>query len=339
MNSSYGQIDNPRLHFEPPLSRPRQTKVTHPVLVEAIAEALYVVSAPHLAAVCTRLEMGPPVDANDDPMRSKRAYITRHLAEKPLDRVLEIARTVAAEYGSADLENLLNLGGARGIDGELKNLIFAAVGRKPRIVLRDSINNVIEIIEGADRVLVYDRPLGDEGLSWTTLARWHSQEEHLEGSALRQAGLNLYARLQQSVAGNVLEERLLARYASLYRSHGFNIPALIPQVYLHYDPYARGRGGALTRQRMDFLLLLPQRRRVVLEIDGVHHYAEPDGRASTAKYANMAAEDRALRLAGYELYRFGGKEFADEGKASVMLGKFFLELLELDKVASGAMTL
>lgn len=90
------------------------------------------------------------------------------------------------------------------------------------------------------------------------------------------------------------------------------MPALIPQVYLHYDPYtlrelASGPGQTLARQRMDFLLLLPNRVRVVIEVDGKQHYA--DGiRADPARYAEMAREDRQLRLAGYEVYRFGAHD-------------------------------
>jgi hypothetical protein len=49
------------------------------------------------------------------------------------------------------------------------------------------------------------------------------------------------------------------------------------QVYLHYDPYTRWAGGTLGRQRMDFLLLLDHRRRVVLEVDGIQHYADTEG--------------------------------------------------------------
>jgi very-short-patch-repair endonuclease len=63
---------------------------------------------------------------------------------------------------------------------------------------------------------------------------------------------------------------------------------------------------------MDFLLLLPRHRRVVLEIDGLQHYADPEGRASPERYAEMVAADRELRLAGYEVYRFGGHEIAEE---------------------------
>lgn len=90
-----------------------------------------------------------------------------------------------------------------------------------------------------------------------------------------------------------------------------NIPALIPQVYLHYDPYdqrtPRGlsSGTPLGRQRMDFLLLISDRQPVVIEADGKQHYAQGD-QASAALHSEMVAEDRRLRLAGYEVYRFGG---------------------------------
>lgn len=76
---------------------------------------------------------------------------------------------------------------------------------------------------------------------------------------------------------------------------------------------------------MDFLLLMPGRRCVVLEIDGKHHYAEGN-RADPHAYARMVREDRRLRLAGYEVYRFGGAEFIDEHQAITMLTQFFTDL-------------
>ena len=77
---------------------------------------------------------------------------------------------------------------------------------------------------------------------------------------------------------------------------------------------------------MDFLLLLPNRRRVVLEVDGKHHYAREDGRADPVRYAPMVSEDRRLRLAGYEVYRFGGAEFSQDAHAE-LLESFFEDLL------------
>ena len=57
--------------------------------------------------------------------------------------------------------------------------------------------------------------------------------------------------------------------------------------------------------------------------DGVRHYADSEGRASLARYAEMLATDRELRLAGYEVYRFVGHEIADRSRAFGIMGKSF----------------
>lgn len=83
-------------------------------------------------------------------------------------------------------------------------------------------------------------------------------------------------------------------------------------------------GSPLVRQRMDFLLLFSDRRRVVIEVDGEQRYASGE-KASPDLYAQMVAEDRRLRLAGYEVYRFGGAElFSEASKA--MVEEFFDQL-------------
>ncbi|SDK87064.1 hypothetical protein SAMN04488074_107341 [Lentzea albidocapillata subsp. violacea] len=120
-------------------------------------------------------------------------------------------------------------------------------------------------------------------------------------------------------------------YCALYAEpDGFDLPALVPQVYVHYDPYTKrqlgNRSGQLKRQRMDFLMLLSQRSRVVLEVDGQQHCATADGAADPVRYAEMAAEDRSLRLAGYEVYRFGAHELTAD-RAVDGLRTFFRELL------------
>ncbi len=65
---------------------------------------------------------------------------------------------------------------------------------------------------------------------------------------------------------------------------------------VHYDLYVRPwpeeRPGSVIRQRMDFLLLLPQCRRILLEVDGRHHYATDNGTADARQFARMLAELR-----------------------------------------------
>ncbi|CAL9673558.1 hypothetical protein SUDANB15_07591 (plasmid) [Streptomyces sp. enrichment culture] len=111
-----------------------------------------------------------------------------------------------------------------------------------------------------------------------------------------------------------------------------DVPALLPEIWVHWDPKTiRERGArALQNLRMDFLMLLPGNRRVVLEVDGIQHYtrnggAEPD----SVQYAATMAGDRDLKLQGYEVFRFGHDELRDRDRARAVLTPFFHALLKL----------
>ena len=77
--------------------------------------------------------------------------------------------------------------------------------------------------------------------------------------------------------------------------------------------------------RMDFLLLLPHGHRVVLEVDGATHYSTGD-RPDPAVYARGARADRELKLARYEVFRFGTTELQHPRSAEPMLRQFFADL-------------
>jgi hypothetical protein len=226
-----------------------------------------------------------------------------------------------------------------GVRGTMKNLIFAAIGPKPEIVLVDAVNNDLRITGNVQGCLMYGRPLAAHGLTWAELTAWWADREGMAGAPAREISSSLYRRLDSSLGDNGAERRVLRTYADRYVRLGPDIPALIPQVYLHYDPHVRSHyppGAApLSRQRMDFLLLLlPHRARVVIECDGVQHYADDQVLPSTRRYANprryaeMVAEDRELRLAGYEVYRFGGVELIDSPDTARRLDDFFDRLAD-----------
>ncbi|MGY5629717.1 hypothetical protein ACW7N6_12755 [Streptomyces sp. UC1A3] len=223
-----------------------------------------------------------------------------------------------------------------GVDGQMQNIIFASTGYKPEMVMRDAINNVIEIVEHGDSCLVYDRPLTDAGLTWGDIVTWWRDKRGLASADDRAVGHDLYRRLRASMRDNGQENPaevlLFNTYCERYRGEeGMKRPALLPQVYLHYDPLTRKqrqqlrKGDRLKRERMDFLLMWPGRARVVIEVDGKQHYTEGKT-ASPRLYAEMVAEDRALRLKGYEVYRFGGYELTDNPDAPAMLRQFFDDL-------------
>lgn len=205
-----------------------------------------------------------------------------------------------------------------GVAGRPKNLIFAS-SVKPDLRLRDAINNDIEIVTHADQVLVYDRPIPGDGLRWQDLQDWWQEREAISDPEI--AKRTLYERLQNCLPENSPPQRALFKgYHHAFGKRVPGLPALLPEVWLHWDPRtAKLRGAAaLLSHRMDFLLLLPHDVRIVIEVDGKHHYADPDGKASAQRYAEMARSDRELKLAGYEVYRFGANELlADNVEAQL----------------------
>lgn len=68
----------------------------------------------------------------------------------------------------------------------------------------------------------------------------------------------------------------------------------------------------------------------VLEVDGQQHYSE-NNTAKSYLYAEMVAEDRWLRLTGYEIYRFGGYELRGEKGRKIVID-FFQALFQRHSV-------
>jgi hypothetical protein len=245
-------------------------------------------------------------------------------------RFVEVVNTAIKEAGvelretdSRDGYPVFTLGYIHGsVAGRPKNLIFASQ-LKPDMRFRDAVNNDIEIVTNADKVLVYDRPFGSEGLSWDDLQAWWADLNSIPND--KTAKNTLYRRLLASLPGNSPPQRLLFEsYFKRFKTAIPGLPALLPEVWLHWDPKTvreRGR-DALFRFRMDFLLLLPGGVRVVLEVDGRQHYADEEGKANPARYAAMAAADRELKLAGYHVFHFGGAELRED-TAEEVGGAFF----------------
>jgi hypothetical protein len=272
---------------------------------------------------------------------TKREVIQGYTEDWGLPRLAALARRIVVDLDLpdlvlADLTALLaEHDRCGGVDTPAKNLIFAANGPKPELVLRDAVNNDIEITRNGEYCLVYDRPIPADGLSFRTLIDWWRERQGFEDDvSVREVGLDLHNRLRASLGDNLVELRVFDAYAARYKNGQFDTPVLIPQVYLHFDPTtqlarrARGQGGGgpLARQRMDFLILFSSRHRVVLEVDGKQHYANGEI-ASPTLYGEMVAEDRRLRLAGYDVYRFGGAELMEDS-ANQMLAEFFDQLAE-----------
>ena len=315
-------------------------------LRRAIANSLAETSAYRLPAACEAFGLAP--ETEEEFFRSKFNYVMTRLRPLGMPELISIVRKYVDEHDDPALESILTTLGAGGVDGEFKNLIFASIGPKPEFVLRNAIINDLEITKNAEHCLIYSRPLGTAGLTWHDLTDWwRTTVPELRDADEIHVSQHLYQRLLASLESPP-EQLFFKIYAEFHtRPGGADLPTLIPQVYLHYDPYLRRAAsapGPLSRQRMDFLLLLPNRNWVVIEIDGVQHYsklasdAPPPGspgyfemdpeirRPDTRRYSEMVAEDRRLRLEGYEVYRFGGHELTGS-KGAQIIREFLARLL------------
>jgi hypothetical protein len=136
---------------------------------------------------------------------SKRVLIGVFIAGHSLPWLVELARRVVDELVPDDrLKTLLDSYQDRGgVADDVKNLIFAANGPKPQLVLRDAIHNQIEITKNEQYCLVYDLPISSDGLTFRALINWWREREALQSLDDTGVGRDLYKRLMLSLGDNL----------------------------------------------------------------------------------------------------------------------------------------
>ena len=213
-----------------------------------------------------------------------------------------------------------------------QRLIFGAKGVKPNFGITDVIDGDINLVANDGEALIYDQKIEDS-LNWSELLEWWN-DYNLDSK------ISLKKRLIESLDSEPEVLFFKAYFQNFYSELGENLPALIPQVYVAYDPISAKdlpNGKTRIRQRIDFFMVLPNLKRIIIEIDGKQHYAHADGRADTKRYAEMVRVDRDLRLRGYEVYRFGGAEFYNdqntpEENATSVVKDFFTALFKQHEI-------
>nr|WTB11959.1 hypothetical protein OG546_49150 [Streptomyces antimycoticus]WTB12175.1 hypothetical protein OG546_50380 [Streptomyces antimycoticus] len=213
-----------------------------------------------------------------------------------------------------------------------RQVIFATLA-KPDIRISSVLDGDLEVIdqaERADQVLVYDHVIRNDGLRWRDLLNWWQKKRGI--TDIGQARSSLFERMRASLPKESTgQDNLYWLYYDIYHHEPDDLPALLPEVWLHWDHQTihQRRERAQQHIRMDFLLLMPGRRRIVLEVDGSQHYTDNQGKVpSPGKYAATMAADRELKLLGYQVYRFGHNELEDMKRARPLLADFFSRLLK-----------
>ncbi|MEX3644736.1 hypothetical protein [Mycolicibacterium porcinum] len=204
-----------------------------------------------------------------------------------------------------------------------KSVIFGSI-HKPDLRVSDTVNHDLEIHDDRGN-LVFDDPIGPSGLSWSDLQTWW---QRIHGGTLDfdTAKKTLYKRLKDCLPSESPPQQLLFElYHRINSSQIMSLPALLPEVWLHWDHKTIQQRGldALLGQRMDFLMLAPHQNRIIFEVDGKSHYTDSQNRPCPERYAQNTRHDRDMQLRGYTVYRFGAAELANEKQATSMLKEFF----------------
>ena len=161
-------------------------------LREAIAEALHPVKSYDLPDVCQAF--GLTEGNGEEAYASKRNYVRSRIQDYTEDQLLELGSRVVETHYLPELWGLLQVLGdrRRGVRTPFRNIIFAADGPKPELVLADAVSNTIEIVKNEQFCLVFDRPLNDAGLAWADLVAWWA--------STRRAGREQRSRFRQPSA-------------------------------------------------------------------------------------------------------------------------------------------
>lgn len=96
---------------------------------------------------------------------TKRDLITGYIEDWSIAQLASLAQQLStyADIYKLNQEQLASLVEAyeqgEGVQGRTKNLIFASIGPKPDLVLRDAVSNDIEVVANGDTCSIYDQPL------------------------------------------------------------------------------------------------------------------------------------------------------------------------------------
>jgi hypothetical protein len=130
----------------------------------------------------------------------ERTLLVSFLQEENKDELRALCNKCGFEVDSSG--HTVHLA-TRGVGRQVKNLIFAADGPKPRLVLSDSVSNDIEIVENAEYCLVYDRPIQSHGLLLRELVDWWEETQGNDRVSERESRNTLLLRLTSSTTKKI----------------------------------------------------------------------------------------------------------------------------------------
>lgn len=200
------------------------------------------------------------------------------------------------------------------------SIIFAASKEKPSTCASglNGHNIKLDINKKNKSYYVYEGEVNKQGIKRQEIEAWCLNE--------RISKEEFYKNVKESIGSNAKYQRMFYEYylESIYNKKTKKDFFLFPEVYVQLNST---NNDYENKQRVDFLIVLPNNRKVIIEIDGIDHYAEKiDGKwiASMKKYTTDRKFDRKMSQLGYTIYRFSNSEIEDKKE----IEKFFDEILK-----------
>lgn len=199
-------------------------------------------------------------------------------------------------------------------------LLFAPIYKKFNALTE---NQLLELSTNQDEQVLFYNDFIDskEGLTWEKLVRWWNKGEQ-QYSLIQER--ELYKRLGRSLETEA-ERLFFNQYYKLLHPKGSQIPALIPQVYCKYSLAGRNINPetSYNYQRMSFQLIMPKNIPIIIEIVG---------NTAPRISAQKMADQRKLKMSGYEIYSFHEEEFTDKITIARLIEAFIEQLFYKHKI-------
>lgn len=193
----------------------------------------------------------------------------------------------------------------------------------------DSHSNIMLYERNDYLYLVFDDTIDEkEGIRNKHLQQWWARNANIS--------MTLEERIMQAIPEKSIYQKIIF---STYKNKiepilKENTPALLVEVELYHNSYTNKENKNSEPQRMDFCLVLPNNKKVLIEIDGIQHIGEKDkdGKwiASEEKYAKQCKFDNEWVLKGNEIYRISNKIFKDmkTEERAAFIENFFILLFK-----------
>lgn len=197
-------------------------------------------------------------------------------------------------------------------------IIFAAI-QKPKGNI-DTINGFYNIYINDKNCYIYDKGknINDFGVKKEDIEEWCKEKGIPKDE--------FYKKIRNSIPTKAKEQIKFYDYymEKIYNRDSKKNFFLFPEVYVNLNI----NNGDGEPQRADFMLVLPNKEKIIIEIDGIGHYADEYQQkwyASEKKYAKDREFDRNMIFKGYKVVRFSNYEIRDDIR---IVEKFFEELFK-----------